>query len=216
MTAGLNKLIDLLCRRENEEDEQKAIGILLAEYKRTEAYRRKHLADDIRMKQLTRKVRSAVKAGAEEAIKEHQLASLRFDLSVFKERVDQYPTDNRVKFEYARRLFQAGKYDEAIPLFQGARVDPKNRTACGMYMGRCFFKKGYFSQAISTLETELGAYEFSDDQVAKSMRYWLGRSQEASGNVEAARETYGKLLEMDYTYKDVRGRLDGLSAAGEA
>ena len=213
--GALNKLIDMLCRREREEDESKAIGILLAEYERTGAYRRKHMADDIRMKQLARKVRAAAKEGDVEALKERRLASLRFELAVFKERVDRYPTDNRVKFEYAKRLFQAGKYDEAIPLFQGARVDPKNRTACGMYMGRCFFKKGYFSQAISTLETELESYEFSDDEVAKSMRYWLGRSQEESGDAARAREAYGKLIEMDYTFKDVRARLDGLPAAGE-
>jgi len=209
----LNRLIDLLSRRDDERDELKAIEVLMADYERTGAYRRKHAADDIRMRQLVRRVRAAKKAGNDEALKEAQIASLRLDLAIFKERIDRYPTDNRIKFEYAVRLFNSGRYDEAIPLFQAARADPKNRTACALYMGRCFFKKGYHSQTISTLEAELTGYEFSDDDLAKGMLYWLGRSEEASHQVEAARKTYGKILELDYTYRDVRDRLDALASS---
>ena len=128
----------MLTRRENEEDERRAIGILVGEYKRTGEYRNKHLADDVRMKQLNRKVREATKVGEQEAIKEAHVTSLRFDLSVFKERIERYPTDNRVKYEYGIRLVKAGRFDDAIPLFQAARADPKNRPACGMNLGGCF------------------------------------------------------------------------------
>ena len=211
---ALNRLIDLLTRRENEDDERRAIGIVVGEYKRTGEYRHKHRADDVRMKQLGRKVREATKAGDQEAAKEAQVASLRFDLSVFKERVERYPTDNRVKFEYGVRLVKAGRFDDAIPLFQAARADPKNRTACGMYLGRCFYRKGYFPQAISALEQELAEHEFSDDELAKAMLYWLGRSHESAGQTEAARETYGKILQLDYNYRDVRVKLDNLPPAG--
>ncbi|MBU0719162.1 MAG: tetratricopeptide repeat protein [Planctomycetes bacterium] len=212
--AALARVVDLLTRREQEQDELRAIGILVAQYKSTSEYRHKHLADDIRMKQLGRNARQAAKAGDEDAAKEAQLVSLRFDLSVFKERVERYPTDNRVKFEYGVRLIRAGRYDDAIPLLQAARTDPKNRTACGMHLGRCFFKKGYYDQAIPTLEHELAEYQFSDDELAKTMLYWLGRSQEAGGQIDAARETYGKILQADYNFKDVRVKLDNLPAHG--
>jgi len=212
-STALNKLVDLLCRRDREEDELKAIDILMDDYERTEIYRRKHMADDIRMKQLGRRVRAAQKSGDAEKVKECQVASLKLDLSVFKDRVDRYPTDNRYKYEYAVRLFNAGRFDDAIPLFQSARSDPKNRSACAMFVGRCFFKKGYYSQAISTLEAELGTYEYSDDTLAKSMIYWLGRAQEADKQTEEAKKTYGKLLELDYTFRDVRGRMEGLASA---
>ena len=43
------------------------------------------------------------------------------------------------------------------------------------------------------------------------MNYWLGRSQEAAGEADAARNTYGMILRMDYNYQDVRARLDALS-----
>lgn len=207
---ALNKLIDLLTRQETDELETKAIGILVGEYKRTNEYRHKQVADDIRMKQLNRAVRKAEKAGDDEALKQARIASLRFDLTVFKDRVERFPTELRFKYEYGVRLFSAGKFDEAIPVFQSARSDPKNRTNCALYLGRCFYKKNYPSQAIPILQDELASYHSPDDETGKALLYWLSRSQEESGNIPAAREGYGKILQMDYNYRDVRARLDKL------
>jgi len=210
----LNHLVDLLCRQDNEEHEAKAMKLLLADFERTDQYAFKQRADDIRMKQLARPVRVAAKAGAEEALKSSQIAQLRFELGVFKERTERFPTDQRVKFDYAVRCFRAGQTDEAIPMFQSARSDPKNRAACGLFLGRCFFKKGYHSQAVSTLTEAVSDYEFKDDETAKSLNYWLGRAQEAAGDVAEAEKTYGNLLQVDYNYRDVRARLDGLRQTG--
>lgn len=204
-------LIDLLTRREKTEDETRAIGFLVAEYKRTNDYKFKMQADDIRIRQLARAAREVSKTGDKEAIKEAQIAQLRFELNAYKERVARYPTDPRIKFEYAVRNFRAGRFDEAIPLFQAARGDPKNRIACGMYLGRCFFRTGYHSQAVSTLQECLGEYDSADDDMGKTIRYWLGRSQESAGDASAARQTLGDLLQVDYNYLDVRARLDALS-----
>lgn len=212
----IKQLVDLLCRRERHDEESQAIGILVNEYKRGGEYRWKHLADEVRMKQLGREVREAEKIGDAAVLKEKQIAQLRYELGVFKERVDKYPTDNRARFEYAVRKFRAGQFDDAIPLFQTARNDAKNRAACGMYLGRCFFRKGYFSEAIAALEEAVKEYEFGDDELAKTMLYWLGRAQEAGGGQDAAKKTYGNILQLDYNYKDVRARMDGLAPPGQA
>lgn len=209
--AALKQVVDLLCRREREEEEKKAIGLLVNEYKKGGEYRWKLTADDIRMKQLGRAVRELQKEGDAAAVKKARIEQLRFELSVFKDRVDKYPTDNRAKFELGVRRFQAGQFDEAIPLFQTARSDPKNRSASEVYLGRCFFRKGYHTQAINALQEAVKGYEFPDDDLAKTMNYWLGRSQEAAGDAGAARATYGNILRMDYNYLDVRARLDALS-----
>ena len=206
----LKHLADMLCRRERDDDETQAIGILIKAHQESQNYRWKQLADDIRMKQLGRNVRSAVKSGDQATVKEHRIAQLRFELGVFKERVERYPTDNRMKFELGVRNFQAGRFDEAIPLFQVARSDPRNRAACGAYLGRCFFRKGYQDQAIPTLQDAIAAHDCSDDEMAKSLLYWLGRAEEAASKTENARKTYGKILQLDYNYGDVRARLDGL------
>ncbi len=206
----LKKYVDLLCRREKESDELRAIGVLVNEFKRSNQYRWKQIAEDIRMKQLTRKERELRAAGDVEAVKKHQSEQLGFELKVFKERSERYPTDLRVKFELAVRNFKAGRIDDAIPLLQSARNDPKNKVACGLYLGRCFYKKAYYSQAVTTLRESSEAYEISDDDLAKELLYWMGRSQEAAKDYPGTRKTYGRILQIDYNYRDVRARLDGL------
>lgn len=212
-SAGkLKALVDLLRKQENPDLENRAVELLTEVYERKQEYRWKQLADDIRIKQLGRELRRAVKSGDQAAIKERQLEQLKFELAAYIERVEKYPTDLRLRFELAVRYFRGGRFDEAIPLFQSARNDPRNRASAGMYLGRCFFRKGYHSQAISTLREAIQHYEHSDDELAKNMQYWLGRAQEEAKQVEEARKTYGALLQLDYNFRDVRDRLDGLPA----
>lgn len=209
--GALRKLVDLLTRRERDEEEARAIGHLVKEYQRTSDYNWKLRADDIRIKQLGRATRRAVETGDPEAIREARVRQLRYELQVYKERVDRYPTDNRLKFEYGSRLFFAGRFDEAIPILQSARVDPKNRTECALYLGRCFYKKGYHDQAVATLREGIEQHEFPDDDLAKSLLYWLARAYEESGYTADARKAYGRILQLDYNYQDVRARMDGLA-----
>ncbi len=206
----LNTLVDILCRREQFAEECRAIGVLVSTFKRTGRYIAKQRADDIRMKQLRRDLRAARDKNDPAAIREAQVNQLKFEMAVFKDRLEQYPTDLRVKFEFAQRLFQAKRYDEAIPLLQAARVDPKSRAACMLYLGRCFQKKDMNQQAISTLKQALAERESTDDDTSKELAYYLGRSQEADGLSGEAKQTYGRLLEIDYNYRDVRDRLEAL------
>ena len=210
----LKTLVDLLTRRERQADEIRAIGFLVNKFKESGAYRWKQIADDIRMKQLKRAVREAAKSGDEDARRKAAVDELRFGLNVFKDRVQRYPTDNRIKFEYASRLFQSRNIDEAIPLLQACRVDPKNRAACGMYLGRCFYKKGFHDQAVGTLSETIAEREIHDDDLGKTLLYWLGRAQEENKGAAEARKTYGKLLQIDYNYRDVKERLEGLPSDG--
>jgi len=212
--SDLKTYVDLLTRREHDEDELKAIDVVTDAFKRLGDYRWKQNADDIRMKQAHRKVRTAIKSGDEEAVKKARIAQLRLELDVFEERIARYPTDLRLKFELGVRLFNAGRFDEAIPILQAARGDPKNRAACGMYLGRCFFRKNYQEQAISALQEAISTHGRNDDDLGKNMRYWLGRAFEAGGDVEEARQTYGDILQTDYNFRDVRARLDGLQKKG--
>lgn len=207
---ALNKLVDLLCRRERESDEIEAIGLLVKHYQRAKEYPAKQKADDIRIRQLRRAVRDQQAASDAEktATAKHDL--LKYELMVYADRVKQYPTDLRFKYEYGVRLFQAGRIDEAIPILQAARADPKIRSQCSLYLGRAFYKKKYFTQGVSTLAQAVEEKEIVEDDTGKELYYWLGRSQEAAGKAEEARATYGELLQLDYNYRDVRERLEKL------
>ncbi len=207
---AINVLVELLCRRERTEDENEAVGVLEKAYVETREYRYKMRADDIRMRHLNRQARRIAASGDREAAKEHLNKQLSFELGSFKERVRQYPTDLRVRYQYGVRLFKAHKYDEAIPVLQAARAEPRTRFHSGLFIGRCFFEKGYFDQAVDTFQETLGSYEIPDDELGKELHYWLGRAQEAEGRGPEALKTYGQLIQWDYNYRDVRKRIDDL------
>lgn len=210
--GAINDLVDLLCRRENSKEETKAIGVLVDAYKRTNEYRFKMRADDIRMKQLARQAREIAASGDARAAREHLKNQLRFELKVFKERVKQYPTELRMRYQYGIRLFKARMYDEAIPVLQEARNEPRTRFHCNLYVGRCFFEKGFYSQAADVFREAIDTYEMPDDELGKELHYWLGRAQEADGRIDDALKTYGQIIQWDYNYRkgDVRKRLENL------
>lgn len=202
--------VDMLAKDETDAHEKQAINILIEHYKAGDNYRFKQRADEIAMRQLRRHARLAKASGDTEKYKEFVRRQLGFELSVFKERVAKYPTDLRIKHDYGRRLFQARRFDDAIPFLQQGRGDPKVRNACSMYLGRCFYEKGFFSQAESVLREAIDQHELTEDEVAKELNYWLGRSLAEEGKTDDAKQVFGKLMQIDYNYRDVRDRMDQL------
>jgi len=209
---AINELVDLLCRKEDEADEVKAIGILVKAYEDTDEYRYKMQAEDIRIRQLNRKAREIATAKDKEAARKHLKETLRFELKAYKGRTRHYPTDLRMKYQYGTRLFKAKLYDEAIPILQEARNDPKTRALCNLYIGRCFYEKGYYSQTIDILREAIESHDPPDDDLGKNLHYWLGRTYESDGKVEDALKIYGQIIQWDYNYRqgDVRKRIDAL------
>ncbi len=210
VAAKVFSLVDLLCKREQDRYENEAVETLLAAYHKSDNYAFKMRADDIRMRQLNRKRRELLKDGDREGAKKLIREQLRLELGIFQERVKQYPTDLRIRFEFGLRLFRANRFDDAIPVFQEARNDPKVRTQCNSYIGRCFYEKGYYDQAIDVINQAVGNYELQGDDVSKDLQYWLGRSHEAAGHTPEALKAYGQVLQWDYNYRDVRERMDNL------
>lgn len=202
--------VDLLCKNEQDENEKTAIRLLTEKYRESDNYRFKMRADEIAMKQLGRQVRRARKSGDEAQLRDAVTRQLRYEEKVYRERSEKYPTDLRYKYEHARRLFRFRKFDEAIPLFQQARNDPKVRNSCSIYLGRCFLEKNLPQQSIEILESAIEKYELSDDDVAKELNYWMARSLEAANRPEDARKAYGKLMQIDYNYRDIRERMENL------
>ena len=80
-------------------------------------------------------------------------------------------------------------------------------------LGLCFFKKGWFTDAIDIFTQAIDSYEINDDGFAKNLRYNLARAREEQGQTEEALELYRKLAQIDFGYKDVRSRVDNLRNA---
>ncbi|MBK9118231.1 MAG: hypothetical protein IPM18_01320 [Phycisphaerales bacterium] len=215
----LNAFVDTLVRSERKKYEDEAVSVLLKQYEESRNYAHKFKADDIRLRQLTRQVRTlrdrARSSGHEDDAQQARLAALEqreTALEVFEERVREYPTDLRLKYQLGRTLFEAERFDEAIPMLQAAQADPRARHKCQLYMGQAFLAKDNAQQARDVLREAADAYELTDDH-SKELLYWLGRACEAAGDVAGAKDAFGKLLRQDYNFMDgdARKRLETLN-----
>jgi len=216
VAGKINALVDLLLQRGKPRDEDEAIEILQSNFDRTGQYSFKMRADDIRIRKLNRDVHAikAKLAGKEtdpKAQAEFQQAVKKLqdlELSVFKDRVTQYPTDSKIKFEYGMRLYKSKQYDEAIPMFQESMGDPRVAVKAKFYIGICFFQKGWHQQAADILNQAIEGYEAEGDSLSKEMHYYLGRAYEKAGRNDDALKAYNKLIQWDFNYRDVRQRSD--------
>ena len=218
--AKLQHLVDLMIKEEDEGREGEAISLLEAEFAAHGHYAFKIRADDIRIRQAGRRRReleTRLKAdpsnvGIQKALTDQRIAQNQIEIDILLERQRHYPTDMRIRFQLGVRYLNARRFDDAIPLFQQAQVDGRTRAEARLYMGRCFFEKRFYPQAIETFRTTINELETNSGPVALELNYWLGRALEATESADEAKKIYGYLIQLDYNYKDARQRLESLVA----
>jgi len=116
----------------------------------------------------------------------------------------------RLKYEYGRRLLRAKQYDDAIPVLQEARSDPRHRIGALAGIGQCFFFKEWYPDAVETFEQALESVENKESAIAKELLYNLGRAHEADGHVDEALTAFRRVAQLDFNFGDVRERVDTL------
>ena len=143
--------------------------------------------------------------------KKHFQAELaKLELNHYRDCVENYPTDLRLKYDYGIRLMRDKQFDVAIPMFQDARRDPRCRITAMGKLGICFFSKNWYADAIDIFKEAIENYEVEDDSVGKELRYNLARAYEQNNSTEDAVDIFRKLAQIDFGYKDVKDRLDKL------
>ncbi|MBN2136711.1 MAG: tetratricopeptide repeat protein [Sedimentisphaerales bacterium] len=211
-------LAEALSDMQTNEAENEAIDLLERTSHAKNDFSYKERAGLLRIKQLRRKIRQTRKIldadpDSEKAKTVHgQLTAYlaKIELEHYHLCMKNYPTDLRAKYEYAVRLVQNQKYDEAIPLFQEAQKDPRRKIGSMNQIGCCFFKKGWFADAIDVLDKAIETYKIKDDATGKELRYNLARAHEEKGDTQKALEIYRKIAQTDFSYKDVSARVDRL------
>ena len=96
---------------------------------------------------------------------------LAFELAVYADRAEHYPSDLSIKFELGRRQLAAGRIDEAIGSLQQAQRDPKRRVLALALLGGAFARKDWHREAVETFQRALD-HEPSEEQ-AKQLHYSL-------------------------------------------
>ncbi len=204
----INAYIDTLLKFEDDAHENQAMGELQDIFKRTGTYRYKMRIGDIRIRQMTRHWREIRKSGDEDKAKQAARQLLKFKLDEFTERVTNYPTDLALKFELGQIQFQAGLFDDAIATLQAAQNDPRRRLRALVLLGRAFDRKGLIQEAVETFQRALDGDV--RDETEKELRYALGNSLIKVNRLEEASDEFSKVAQMDYTFKDVREKLDAI------
>lgn len=183
----------------------------------------KQLQNELEIKYLGRKIALAksmlAEKPADQAVKKRLGALMKqlacVELDHYQSCVENYPTDLRMRYEYGIRLLRDKKYDEAIPMFQESQREPRRRMQSLDKMAVCFFMKGWYGDAIDIFTRAIESYEVQDDAIAKELRYNLARSYEQDGNTEKATEIYRGIAQLDFSYKDVRQRVEKLREQGK-
>ena len=214
-------LSDTLCALNTLGAYESAMKVLRDAYKRSKDFSFKRREGELTIKKLragVREAKLAVKADMSDGHLKNQLKLEVDKLSKaeavhYKQCVENYPTDLALKYEYALCLIKNKEYDAAIPLLQQAQRDPRRKIAAMDETGLCFFLKGWYADAIDIFKNALDVCEVHDGEVAKDLRYNLARSYEESGQIEKAMDVYRKLAQLDFSYKDVKVRVDKLRNA---
>lgn len=216
------RFMKALITRGTETTEGEAMALLNKAYNDTNNYRYKVQASDVKMRQFNRKLRELKEKVATDddagkqyiAVRKEQAA---FELAEFEDRVANYPTDMRFRFEYGRRLYDAKKTEEAIAQFQEAISDMKLRSVARQYLGLCYNQLQMFDEAIDSFRQAIAEHPSDDDKLGLELRYMLmdaltkkAVSEKALPIAEEALKLGSFILQKNIKYRDIRDRVSKL------
>jgi tetratricopeptide (TPR) repeat protein len=221
-TDAIFRLAEALADIGTEESFKEAYDLLEKSYVERQDFDFKRRGGELKIKHLGRLLRAAKAAydakpqdaDAKAAFERLYAELAAVELEHYRLCVENYPTDVRLKYEYGIRLMRSKQFDDAIPMFQEAQKDPRHRIVSMNNIGLCFFLKGWHGDAADIFQQAIDAYEIKDDTVAKDLRYNLARSFEEQGKTDEALEIYRKLAQLDFSFKDVRQRVNKLRKPG--
>jgi tetratricopeptide (TPR) repeat protein len=220
----IEKFAKHLLERGKARDEERAHKLYMDAYTQTSQFRFRELAGDIRMRQARRKgteLRKMLESKPDDEMLLRMLEAanedlLNLEIAEFKLRVEHYPTDLVRRFEYGKRLFAAGQYNDAIETFQEAQNDPKNRGAALNLLAQSFLKIGWTDEAIDALRRAMDQRDLMPETQLE-MRYWLmvalqAKSTEARelAAAEEADRIASSIAVQQISYRDIRARREAI------
>ena len=212
------KYADTLAKTEMPEYENEAIDVLIAAFERTKQFRFRQRVGLIRMAQMSRMertLRAAVQANptdtqARQDYGQFAVEQVTEELAEYQLASENYPTDTKLKYEIAVRLFKLKRYEETIPVLQHLRQDPKYKIDAAVLLGQAFLEAGFVDEAADTLAAVLSDYPHKGDKRSILVTYVYGRALEQKKEIQAAIKAYSQVAQWDFNYKDVQVRIKKL------
>lgn len=201
--AAGQKLGKLLATRGTPEDIKAAIAIYSKMHKVTGQYNFRMLAGDLQMRVGRKKLRALIeqaKANPDNTDLAAKVAAgrqqiLEFEITQFRERCDNYPTNLKLRYELGRRLLDAERHDEAIAQLQDARGATGLGPQIYEGLGRAFAHRGYMVEAIDAYRNAIAEHPTDTDDLAIELRYGLMVALETTAadnaDLHEAEEAFG-------------------------
>lgn len=170
---------------------------------------------DLKMRVLEEEVNAlteAAKKGDGEAkgqLREAKDRRNEFMIEEFQRRIEERPSELVYRFQLGQVLFKVERYDEAIAELQKAAPDPRRGVQARLLLGKCFAQKGMLDFAIKELERARQGSTAMDDST-KEITYTLAIVLEKAGQKDKAAAEFGKIVEVDFGYKDAMKRMEAL------
>jgi len=146
-------------------------------------------------------------AGDEEGAAELDNELLQFRFDDLQSKVERYPNDLQLRFDWGVMLYENDYVNEAIQQFQLAQRSAKNRVLSLYYMGVCFRSKKQYDIACRQLETALTSLPIMDAN-KKKVLYELGEITGLMGDAKKAADYFMQIYQSDIAYLDVASRIE--------
>lgn len=138
-------------------------------------------------------------------------------LSHFRQKVAENieAEDSGSHYDLGLAFKEMGLLDEAIAEFQVALRGGANPLATLELLGQCFVEKGQYAVAGRVLDRALRITGSTDSELI-GVLYQLGRTEEAMGRSDTARDFYERVLSIDIRFRDAARRAEALRQASGA
>ncbi len=146
-------------------------------------------------------------AGEEDAAVAMEAELLQYKFDDLQARVERYPNDFQLRFEWGVMLYDNDYINEAIQQLQVAQRSVKNRVQALYYLGLCFTAKKQYDVAFRQLDAALQDLPIMDSN-KKKVLYELGHVSELRGDNQQAMDYYLQIYQVDIGYRDVSDKIE--------
>jgi tetratricopeptide (TPR) repeat protein len=161
----------------------------------------------VHVSRFDRRVAELEDAGDEAGAEQVGVEKHAFLVGDLTQRVERYPNDLRLRYEYGVALYRNGDINEAIQQFQSSQKSPKDRTNSLYHLGLCFRDKEQYDMAIQQLE--LASSEIvTMDRTKKDILYELGCLSELMDNAGQALTYFKEVYQVDIGFRDVAHKVE--------
>lgn len=160
-----------------------------------------------RVRFLESQIEQQRQAGDEAGAVEIENKLLQFKFDDLQTKVERYPNDLQLRFDWGVMLYENDYVNEAIQQFQLAQRSAKNRVLALYYMGVCFRAKNQFDIASRQLEAALKDLPIMDAN-KKKVLYELGELTGEMGDAKKASEYFMQIYQSDIAYRDVASKIE--------